>query len=237
MPKLVIDDLFDDAFTAIARDGAGVVEVAIRLQKAFGALAETDDKATVAAARKHSRMALARAEKSHVPPGRYRNDPRGGCLLSRIARHLWNPGSKIAANVFSFTKHTFMNVYFAACESRLSIRATRDRPIRKPEMLSMFIYFHPGLRHAVLATALTLLLIGCSTEDESQAFPPAPVRYITVAPEFDVTIEEEYAGRLRGSREVEVRSRVEGILLERLYNEGQRVAEGDELFLIDPPTV
>jgi len=68
VPKLVIDDLFDDAFTAIARDGAGVVEVAIRLQKAFGALAETDDKATVAAARKHSRMALARAEKAMSHP-------------------------------------------------------------------------------------------------------------------------------------------------------------------------
>lgn len=62
VPNLVIDDLFDDAFTAIARDGAGIVEVAVRLQKALCALAETDDKAMVAAARKHSRMALARSE-------------------------------------------------------------------------------------------------------------------------------------------------------------------------------
>lgn len=62
VPELVIDDLFDDAFTAIARDGAGMVEVSIRLQKAFSALAETDDSAMVAAARKHSRMALARSE-------------------------------------------------------------------------------------------------------------------------------------------------------------------------------
>ncbi|MBZ2168109.1 DUF2254 domain-containing protein [Marinobacter sp. F4216] len=64
VPRLVTEDLFDDAFTAIARDGAGMVEVAIRLQKAFSALAETDDAAIVAAARKHSRMALARAEKA-----------------------------------------------------------------------------------------------------------------------------------------------------------------------------
>ena len=62
VPELVIDDLFDDAFTAIARDGAGIVEVAIRLQKAFCALAETDDKAMVAAAKKHSRMALDRSK-------------------------------------------------------------------------------------------------------------------------------------------------------------------------------
>ncbi len=64
VPKLVIDDLFDDAFTAISRDGAGIVEVSIRLQKAFCALAETDDHAMVAAAKKHSRMALARSERA-----------------------------------------------------------------------------------------------------------------------------------------------------------------------------
>ncbi|WP_225316571.1 MULTISPECIES: DUF2254 domain-containing protein [Marinobacter] len=62
VPELVIDDLFEDAFTAMARDGAGMVEVSIRLQKAFFALAETGDHAMAAAAKKHSRMALARAE-------------------------------------------------------------------------------------------------------------------------------------------------------------------------------
>ncbi len=62
VPQLVIDDMFDDAFTAIARDGAAIVEVSIRLQKAFCALAETDEPAMVAAARKHSRQALARSE-------------------------------------------------------------------------------------------------------------------------------------------------------------------------------
>ncbi|PFG52699.1 putative membrane protein [Marinobacter sp. LV10R520-4] len=62
VPELVIDDLFDDAFTAIARDGAGMVEVSIRLQKAFCALAEAGDKAMAAAAKKHSRMALNRSK-------------------------------------------------------------------------------------------------------------------------------------------------------------------------------
>ncbi|PXX90790.1 DUF2254 domain-containing protein [Marinobacter vulgaris] len=68
VPELVVDDLFDDAFTAIARDGAGMVEVSIRLQKALWALAETDDDAMVAAARKHSRMALARSERAMSLP-------------------------------------------------------------------------------------------------------------------------------------------------------------------------
>lgn len=62
VPTLAIDDMFNDAFTAIARDGAGFVEVSIRLQKALCALAETGDNAMAAAARNHSRMALARSE-------------------------------------------------------------------------------------------------------------------------------------------------------------------------------
>ncbi len=68
VPELVVDDLFDDAFTAIARDGATMVEVSIRLQKAFCALAKTDDNAMGAAARKHSQMALARSERAMSLP-------------------------------------------------------------------------------------------------------------------------------------------------------------------------
>lgn len=68
VPELVIDDLFDDAFTAIARDGAAMVEVSIRLQKAFCALAETGDPAMIAAAKKHSRMALSRSERAMSLP-------------------------------------------------------------------------------------------------------------------------------------------------------------------------
>ncbi|HUS96804.1 MAG TPA: DUF2254 domain-containing protein, partial [Hyphomicrobiaceae bacterium] len=39
VPSLSLNDMFDDAFTAIARDGAATVEVGIRLQKAFRSLA------------------------------------------------------------------------------------------------------------------------------------------------------------------------------------------------------
>lgn len=62
VPELMIDDLFDDAFTAIARDGAGMVEVSIRLQKACRALAEIGDTQMAAAAKRHSRRALAYSE-------------------------------------------------------------------------------------------------------------------------------------------------------------------------------
>jgi uncharacterized membrane protein len=62
VPQLSLMDMFDDAFTAIARGGAGTVEVAIRLQKAFISLASVGDADLAAAARHHSRLALSRAE-------------------------------------------------------------------------------------------------------------------------------------------------------------------------------
>ena len=62
VPQISVQDMFDDAFTAIARDGAGAVEVAGRLQKSLKSLAFVGDVAMRDAALKHSRMALARAE-------------------------------------------------------------------------------------------------------------------------------------------------------------------------------
>ena len=44
----------------------------------------------------------------------------------------------------------------------------------------------------------------------------------------------EYPAQLKGVREVEVRARVSGILLERRYDEGARVEAGEVLFRIDP---
>jgi len=44
----------------------------------------------------------------------------------------------------------------------------------------------------------------------------------------------EYTGRAAGSKEVEVRARVSGILLERRYEEGSAVRQGEVLFRIDP---
>jgi uncharacterized membrane protein len=62
VPEISLRDMFDDAFTAIARDGAGAIEVAGRLQKAFESLSSIGDVAMRDAAIHHSRMALARAE-------------------------------------------------------------------------------------------------------------------------------------------------------------------------------
>ncbi len=61
-PEILTGDMFDDAFVAIARDGAGVVEVAVRLQKALRTLAAIGGPSMREAAEHHARMALKRAE-------------------------------------------------------------------------------------------------------------------------------------------------------------------------------
>lgn len=63
VPGVKLEDLFDDLFTPIARDSASIIEVAIRLQKALRDLASLDPEGRYAEnARKHSRLALQRAE-------------------------------------------------------------------------------------------------------------------------------------------------------------------------------
>jgi len=64
VPRIVVTDMFDDAFNAIARDGAGTVEVMLRLQKALAALALLGDPSMREAAVRHGRRALARAERA-----------------------------------------------------------------------------------------------------------------------------------------------------------------------------
>jgi uncharacterized membrane protein len=62
VPALSLADMFGDAFTAVARDGAGSVEVGIRLQKAFAALSTIEYPGFGDEARRHSGLALDRAK-------------------------------------------------------------------------------------------------------------------------------------------------------------------------------
>lgn len=81
------------------------------------------------------------------------------------------------------------------------------------------------------------LLVGCGDNGREngppQGPPPMPAVYLPVAPE-EIVIHGEYAGRVHGSREVEVRARVAGILEKRLYTEGETVRQNQPLFRIDP---
>jgi uncharacterized membrane protein len=67
-PELSMADLFDDAFTGIARDGAGFVEVVVRLLKALESLAAIGDAAMRDNALRHARLAMVRAENALKVP-------------------------------------------------------------------------------------------------------------------------------------------------------------------------
>lgn len=56
-------DLLEDVFAPIAQYGAGSTAVAVRLQEAFGALAQLGDHEMAAAARRHAQLAMKRAFK------------------------------------------------------------------------------------------------------------------------------------------------------------------------------
>ena len=62
VPPVELEELFDDFFIPIARDGAGLVEVGIHLQKMLQTLACLGDQRYRKAAARHSAQALARAE-------------------------------------------------------------------------------------------------------------------------------------------------------------------------------
>lgn len=93
-------------------------------------------------------------------------------------------------------------------------------------------------RHALLAALLVIsvLPLACNqaTSQHPPAAPPAPeVTVIEIQPGA-ITQRRELVGRLAPTRVAEVRARVAGIILERVYREGTDVAQGTILYRIDP---
>ena len=89
-----------------------------------------------------------------------------------------------------------------------------------------------------LPLALVLVLAACGKPQQAggfHGFPAPEVTVQTVEPRtFPVTF--EYVGQTWGSKDVEVRARVTGIVEKRLYEEGSFVKAGQTLFVIDPRT-
>jgi membrane fusion protein (multidrug efflux system) len=89
-----------------------------------------------------------------------------------------------------------------------------------------------------LVASMVLVLAACSPGDARQekkaaaAAAPLAVGVLAVAPR-DVPVAFEAVGRTEGSREVQVRARVAGILEQQLYREGDSVAAGAPLFRLE----
>ena len=64
VPALALADLFDDLYAPIARDGASLVEIGIRLQKAFRILSRLEPAGFSQNARRHALLALERCERA-----------------------------------------------------------------------------------------------------------------------------------------------------------------------------
>ena len=88
------------------------------------------------------------------------------------------------------------------------------------------------LRMLTLSCALLLALAACKKQ-EQPAPPPPEVGVIAAAPQ-NVPLQRDLVGRLAPVRSSDVRARVPGVLLKRLYQEGSDVKEGQVLFQIDP---
>jgi RND family efflux transporter MFP subunit len=88
---------------------------------------------------------------------------------------------------------------------------------------------------APAAIAIAAVLAGCGPQGGAPhggGMPPAVVAVQEVKPRT-VAVEFEYPAQTAGSREVEVRARVSGILLKRNFTEGAPVRAGQSLFSLD----
>lgn len=94
---------------------------------------------------------------------------------------------------------------------------------------------------SVMLLSLTLLagisLTGCGKKQDAAqagpAMPPMPVSVITLQP-TSVPVSAEAVAQTEGAKEVEIRPRVGGILLKKMFEEGAPIKAGQTMFLIDP---
>lgn len=80
---------------------------------------------------------------------------------------------------------------------------------------------------------LLALVLGACSHSTPPAPPPPEVEVLTAQP-VDVPVTRNYPGRLAATLTAQVRARVTGIVLQRVYKEGTDVKAGEVLFKIDP---
>lgn len=96
-------------------------------------------------------------------------------------------------------------------------------------------HFNRSFLTLVVTTFVAAALVACGKkEDAPQPAPPAmTVSYISATP-TSVPMSVEAVAQTEGAKEVEIRPRVGGIILKKMFEEGESVKAGQILFLIDP---
>lgn len=88
----------------------------------------------------------------------------------------------------------------------------------------------------IVALVAAFSLYGCDKKDaapQGMAMPAMPVSVVTMQATA-VPISAEAVAQTEGAKEVEIRPRVGGILLKKLFEEGESIKAGQAMFLIDP---
>lgn len=99
----------------------------------------------------------------------------------------------------------------------------------------------PSLTRVAAATlAALVLLTACGKKDQAPAGAapggqmPAPEVGVVVAQPQTVALQTELPARVEAIRTAQVRARVDGVVLKRLFTEGSIVKQGQALYQIDP---
>lgn len=92
--------------------------------------------------------------------------------------------------------------------------------------------YRTDVRTTFLVCSCVVVLSACGNSAETVAGQPVPVTTLQVAART-VPVVLEAVGRTEGSKEVEIRARVSGIVQKHLYSEGSFVRAGDPLFQIE----
>lgn len=125
-----------------------------------------------------------------------------------------------------------MPAHAALPERRIS-PARSSSLLRLPPLISISAR---GFQGGVLSAALALALTGCepATPTSAQREMPPPSVIAVAATTQSIEEEARFVGRVVAVDRVDLRARVEGFLKERRFQEGQAVAVGDVLYVIEP---
>ena len=96
----------------------------------------------------------------------------------------------------------------------------------------MFFTAENRILRGFLLGAIALLAAGCTRHAASP--PPKPAVTVVELQARPVSLTTELPGRVSGYRIAEVRPQVNGLILKRLFKEGDLVTGGQQLYQIDP---
>src|SRR3974390_2420299 len=83
------------------------------------------------------------------------------------------------------------------------------------------------------ALAATLFILTARGGEKEKPAPPPPGVTVANVIQKDVPIRQEWVGTMAGNTDADIRPKVEGFLLTRLYTEGSYVEKGQPMFQLD----